>query len=296
VLDKPEWFDAGFFGFTPREAELTDPQQRVFLECAWTALEDGGLDPERYGGSVGVFAGASMNTYLLDNIGSHREQIAEFVTQFQTDGYPLLLGNDKDYLATRCAYKFNLHGPAITVQTACSTSLVAVVQAVNALLAYQCDAALAGGVSISFPQERGHLYQDGAIASGNGHTRAFDADAQGTVFGSGCGIVLLKRLKDALADGDHIYATIRGAAVNNDGSDKVSYVSPRREWASRGHFPGARPRRCDRRHDRLCRGAWDSDATGRSNRGECADAGFSRYDGAHALLSSGHSEDQCRAP
>lgn len=226
VLEKPEWFDAGFFGLTPREAELTDPQQRVFLECAWTALEDAGLDPARYSGSVGVFAGASMNTYLLDNIGSHREQIAEFVTHFQTDGYPLLLGNDKDYLATRCAYKFNLRGPAVTIQTACSTSLVAVVQAVNALLTYQCDAALAGGVSISFPQERGHLYQEGAIASENGHTRAFDADAQGTIFGSGCGVVLLKRLKDALAEGDHIYATIRGAAVNNDGSDKISYVAP----------------------------------------------------------------------
>lgn len=226
VLAKPEWFDAGFFGFTPREAELTDPQQRVFLECAWTALEDAGLDPARYAGTVGVFAGSSMNTYLLDNIGSHHEQIAEFVTQFQTDGYPLLLGNDKDYLATRCAYKFNLRGPAVTVQTACSTSLVAVAQAVNALLGYQCDAALAGGVSISFPQERGHVYQEGAIASGNGHTRAFDAEAQGTIFGSGCGVVLLKRLKDALADGDHIYATIRGAAVNNDGSDKMSYVAP----------------------------------------------------------------------
>ncbi len=226
VLDKPEWFDAGFFGFTPREAELTDPQHRVFLECAWTALEDAGLDPATYRGAIGVYAGASLNTYLLDNIGSHREQIAEFVTHFQADGYPLLLGNDKDYLATRCAYKFNLRGPALTVQTACSTSLVAVVQAVNALLAYQCDAALAGGVSISFPQERGHLYQEAAIASGNGHTRAFDADAQGTVFGSGCGVVLLKRLKDALADGDHIYATILGAAVNNDGSNKVSYVAP----------------------------------------------------------------------
>jgi amino acid adenylation domain-containing protein len=226
VLDQPEWFDADFFGMTPREAELTDPQHRVFLECAWSALEDAALDPARYPGTVGVFAGASLNTYLLDNIGSHREQIAEFVTHFQTDGYPLLLGADKDYLATRCAYKFNLRGPAVTIQTACSTSLVAVVQAVHALLGFQCDAALAGGVSISFPQERGHLYQEGAIASGNGQTRAFDADAQGTVFGSGCGVVVLKRLADARADGDHIYAIIRGAAVNNDGAGKVSYVAP----------------------------------------------------------------------
>lgn len=225
-LNRPEWFDAEFFEFNPREAELTDPQQRVFLECAWSALEDAGIDPSRYTGSIGVWAGSSLNTYLLDNIGSHRERIAEFVRGFQADGYPLLIGNDKDYLATRVAYKLNLRGPAINVQTACSTSLVAVVQAVNALLGYQCDAALAGGVSISFPQERGYLYQEDAIASADGHTRAFDAEARGTVFGAGCGVVVLKRLADALADRDQVYAVIRGAAVNNDGHEKVSFVAP----------------------------------------------------------------------
>jgi len=226
TLDDADKFDASFFGFTPRDAELTDPQHRVFLECSWHALEDAAIDPARYKGSIGVFAGASLNTYLLDNIASHRERLADFVSQFQADGYPLLIGSDKDYLATRVSYKLDLRGPSVTVQTACSTSLVAVVQAVNALLSYQCDTALAGGVSITFPQARGHLFQDGAILSKDGHCRAFDADATGTVFGHGCGVVVLKRLADAIADHDHIYAVIKGAALNNDGAGKVSYMAP----------------------------------------------------------------------
>ncbi|HSI10705.1 MAG TPA: amino acid adenylation domain-containing protein [Chthoniobacter sp.] len=226
TLDNADKFDAAFFGFTPRDAELTDPQQRVFLECAWHALEDAAIDPSRYKGAIGVFAGSSLNTYLLDNIASHREQLSNFVAQFQADGYPLLIGSDKDYLATRASYKLDLRGPSVTVQTACSTSLVAVVQAVNALLSYQCDAALAGGVSITFPQARGHLFQDGSILSKDGHCRAFDADATGTVFGHGCGVVVLKRLADAIADHDHIYAVIKGAALNNDGAGKVSYMAP----------------------------------------------------------------------
>jgi amino acid adenylation domain-containing protein len=226
TLDGADLFDASFFGFTPRDAELTDPQQRVFLECAWHALEDAALDPARFPGSVGVFAGSSLNTYLLDNIGSHRERLADFVAQFQADGYPLLIGSDKDYLATRVSYKLDLRGPSLTVQTACSTSLVAVVQAVGALLSHQCDAALAGGVSITFPQARGHLFQDGAILSKDGHCRAFDAAASGTVFGHGCGVVVLKRLSDAVRDNDHIYAVIKGAALNNDGAGKVSYTAP----------------------------------------------------------------------
>lgn len=226
TLDDPDKFDAAFFGVTPRDAELTDPQHRVFLECAWHALEDAGLDPQRYRGSIGVYAGSSLNTYLLDNIATHREQLADFVAQFQSDGYPLLVGSDKDYLATRVSYKLDLRGPSVTVQTACSTSLVAVVQAVNALLSYQCDAALAGGVSITFPQARGHLFQDGAILSSDGHCRPFDAKADGTVFGHGCGVVVLKRLADALTDRDHVYAVIKGAAVNNDGASKVSYMAP----------------------------------------------------------------------
>ena len=226
VLDRPEYFDAAFFGFNPREAELTDPQHRIFLECAWTALEDAGLDPGRYRGAIGVYAGASLNTYLLDNIGSHRELMTDFITQFQADGYPLLVGSDKDYLATRVSYKLNLRGPSVTVQTACSTSLVAVCHAVQALLTFQCDAALAGGVSVTFPQQRGHLYQEGAIASGDGHCRPFDADAKGTVFGSGCGVVVLKRLADALDEHDHVYAIIKSVAMNNDGASKVSFLAP----------------------------------------------------------------------
>ncbi|MEI7820161.1 MAG: type I polyketide synthase [Verrucomicrobiota bacterium] len=226
TLNDADKFDAAFFGLTPRDAELTDPQHRIFLECAVHALEDAALDPARFNGSVGVFAGSSLNTYLLHNIGSHPEVLANFVTQFQADGYQLLLGNDKDYLATRVSYKLNLRGPSLNIQTACSTSLVAVVQAANALLSYQCDAALAGGVSITFPQERGHIFQDGSIASADGHCRAFDASATGTVFGHGCGVVVLKRLTDSLADGDHIYAVIKGAAVNNDGAGKVSYMAP----------------------------------------------------------------------
>ncbi|HEX8297143.1 MAG TPA: amino acid adenylation domain-containing protein [Chthoniobacteraceae bacterium] len=226
TLADADQFDAAFFGLTPRDAELTDPQHRVFLECAWHALEDAALDTTRFRGAVGVFAGASLNTYLLDNLGSHRELIADFVSQFQADGYPLLIGSDKDYLATRVSYKLDLRGPSVTVQTACSTSLVAVCQAVQALLSYQCDAALAGGVSITFPQERGHLYQEGSIASGDGHCRPFDAEAKGTVFGHGCGVVVLKRLADAVADRDQIYAVIKGAALNNDGAGKASYLAP----------------------------------------------------------------------
>ena len=226
TLADADKFDAPFFGFTPRDAELTDPQHRVFLECAWHALEDAALDPARFRGSIGVFAGSSLNTYFLDNIGSQPGALAEFVPQFQIGSYPLVTGTDKDYLATKLSYRLDLRGPSITVQTACSTSLVAVAQAVHALLGYQCDAALAGGVSITFPQARGHLYQEGAIASADGHCRSFDAEARGTIFGHGCGVVVLKRLADALADGDPIYAVIKGAAVNNDGGGKVSFTAP----------------------------------------------------------------------
>jgi acyl transferase domain-containing protein len=226
VLADVELFDASFFGFTPREAEVTDPQHRLFLECAWEALEDAGYDPAGCAGSIGVYAGSSLNTYFLRHVLAHHGGVEHFTRGFQVDGYHLLVGNDKDYLATRVAYKLNLRGPAITVQTACSSSLVAICQACSALLACQCDLALAGGVSISFPQSRGYLYQEGAIASADGHCRPFDADAGGTVFGAGVAIVLLKRLSEALADGDHIYAVVKGVAVNNDGSDKVSFSAP----------------------------------------------------------------------
>ncbi len=226
LLDDVEMFDAAFFGITPKEAELMDPQHRVFLECAWAAFEDAGYDTEKYSGAVGVYAGQSLNTYLLANLSTNREFITEVVGQYQVGAYQVVLGNDKDYLATRVSYKLNLKGPSLTVQSACSTSLVAVAQACQSLLSYQCDMALAGGVSITFPQKRGYLYQDGGMVSPDGRCRAFDAKAQGTVFGSGAGAVLLKRLEDAIADCDHIYAVIRGSAINNDGSQKVGYTAP----------------------------------------------------------------------
>ncbi|MGA1238961.1 MAG: type I polyketide synthase, partial [Limisphaerales bacterium] len=226
VLDGVEEFDPGFFGMTVRDAEVTDPQQRVFLECCWQAFEDAALDPGEVRGGVGVYAGCSLNTYVLRQVFGEAGAAEAFVQAFQADAYQVLVGNDKDYLATRVAHKLNLRGPAMTVQTACSSSLVAVCQAVAALQAYQCDLALAGGVSITFPQVRGHVYQEGAIPSADGHCRPFDASASGTVFGSGCGVVLLKRLSEAVEDGDPVYAVIRGAALNNDGGDKMSFLAP----------------------------------------------------------------------
>jgi acyl transferase domain-containing protein len=224
VLDEADLFDNEFFGVTPKDAAITDPQHRVFMEVAWSALEDAGLNPAA--SVIGIFAGCGMNTYCLNHVLRNEEAIRTFLQGFQAEGYPILIGSDKDYLATRVAYKFGLRGPAITVQTACSSSLVAVGQAVAALNTYQCDAALAGGVSISFPQERGYVHQEGAIASADGHCRAFDAGATGTVFGSGCGVVVLKRLADAIAERDYIYGVIRSVAVNNDGSEKVSFAAP----------------------------------------------------------------------
>ena len=226
VLRDAAAFDAAFFGIHPREAERMDPQQRVFLECAWEAMEHAGYDPGRCPGPVGVWAGASLNSYLLYNLCADRDYIARLLCGYQQTGPAEFLGNEKDFLATRVSYKLNLRGPSLTVQTACSTSLVAVAQACQALLAYQCDMALAGGVSISFPQRRSYPYQEGGMASADGHTRTFDADAAGVVFGDGAGCVVLKRLSDARADGDQIFAVIRGTAVNNDGAGKVSYSAP----------------------------------------------------------------------
>lgn len=221
VLEDIEWFDASFFGFNPKEAEITDPQHRLFLECAWSALENAGYNSEKYAGSISVYGGASgINTYLLNNLYSNSE-LKELVGDYQ-----LFIANDKDFLTTRVSYKLNLKGPSITVQTACSTSLVAIGLACQNLLNYQSDMALAGGVSIILPQKAGYLYQQGMILSPDGHCRAFDAKAQGTVIGSGVGIVVLKRLEDAIADGDYIHAVIKGSAINNDGSLKVGYSAP----------------------------------------------------------------------
>ena len=220
VLEDADKFDAAFFGINPKEAEIMDPQQRIFLECAWEALEDAGYDSEREARPIGVFAGLSMNTYLMANLASNAGLME------QVNGFQTTFANDKDYLSTRVSYKLNLRGPSMTIQTACSTSLVTVCIACQQLASYQCDVALAGGVSIMFPQKKGHLYQEGGISSADGHCRAFDARANGTVAGEGVGIVVLKRLADAVADGDHIYAVIKGFAINNDGAMKAGFTAP----------------------------------------------------------------------
>ncbi len=226
VLDGIENFDAAFFGMSPREAALTDPQQRVFLECSVAALEDAAIDPACATGPIGVFAGSALNTYFLRHVVPHQQALRAFTSQFQVGQYQELLGAMQDFVASRVAYKLNLKGPAVTVQSACSTSLLAVAQACQSLQLYQCDAALAGGVSISVPQKRGYESLEGGMVSSDGHVRPFDKDANGTVFGSGCGVVVLKRLEDAVAAGDHIYAVIRGTGVNNDGADKIGFTAP----------------------------------------------------------------------
>lgn len=220
-LQEMEQFDAGFFGFSPLDARILDPQHRHFLECTWEALEDAGYDPARYNGSIGVFAGSGHNAYLPYNLLSNPQLVADV-------GFFLLrhTGNDKDFLTTRASYCLDLRGPSVNVQTACSTSLVAVHLAAQSLLNAECDMALAGGVTIELPHHQGYLYKESEILSPDGHCRPFDASAGGTVFGSGVGVVMLKRLNDAIADGDNIHAVIKASAVNNDGAGKVSYLAP----------------------------------------------------------------------
>lgn len=220
VLDDADCFDAAFFGCTPREAELMDPQQRVFLEVAWEACEHAGYDPAAMPGAVGVFAGIAQNTYLLHNLAPHPD-LARSLAHYQ-----LTLGNEKDFLATRAAYKLNLRGPCLSVQTACSSSLVAVHLACQSLLAGECDAALVGGGRIRVPLHAGYHYEEGGIPSPDGKCRPFAADARGAVAGSGMAAVVLKRLSDALADGDTIHAIIKGTAINNDGSAKAGFTAP----------------------------------------------------------------------
>jgi phthiocerol/phenolphthiocerol synthesis type-I polyketide synthase E len=220
ALEGVELFDAELFGYSPREAEIMDPQQRVFLECAWAALDDAGYDPQRCRGAVGIYGGMSMSTYVIRLL-SRPDLVPQLATQQGT------IANLHDFLCTRVSYKLSLEGPSLTIQTACSTSLVAVHLACQALLSGECEMALAGGVSIRIPQQAGYIYREGGIASADGHCRAFDARASGTVGGAGVGIVVLKRLESALADGDSICAVIKGSAINNDGSAKPSYTAPR---------------------------------------------------------------------
>ena len=218
LLDDVDKFDASLFNMSPTEAELMDPQHRLFLECAWESLEQAGYCSDRGKWRIGVFGGVGVNRYLLNNF-DRRFLIAGSSIKIAT-------GNDKDYLTTRVSYKLGLTGPSICVQTACSTSLVAVHLACRSLLDYQTDIALAGAVSLKMPQQSGYIFEEGGIVSPDGHCRAFDAFAAGTVFSSGVGMVVLKRLEDALEDGDTIHAVIRGSAINNDGAVKVGFTAP----------------------------------------------------------------------
>ncbi|MHB8790240.1 MAG: beta-ketoacyl synthase N-terminal-like domain-containing protein [Desulfobulbaceae bacterium] len=226
ILDNIDLFDADFFGYNAKDAESIDPQQRIFLEVAWEALENAGCNPATSKGSVGVFAGTGSSDYGKRIAASLGGVTSGF------DSFQAMLGNDVDFLATRVSYKLNLTGPSFSLQTACSTSLVAVHVACQHLLTYQCDVALAGGVSIRLPQGIGYTYRDGMIWSPDGFCRAFDAKAQGTIFGRGAGIVVLKRLSEALADRDCIHAVIKGSAINNDGALKVGYTAPSVEGQS----------------------------------------------------------------
>lgn len=220
VFDHHDRFDAGFFGINPNEAKTMDPQHRFFLECSWEAFEDAGYVPGQTSGSVGVFAGTAMNTYITEVLLKNRE----FLSRVSPE--QIMIGNDKDYVPTRVSYKLNLKGPSISVNTACSSSLVAIHLARQSLLLGECDMALAGGVSVLLSTSSGYTYMKEGILSPDGHCRPFDADSKGTIWGDGCGAVLLKRLSDAVADNDNIYAVIKGSAVNNDGSNKVGFTAP----------------------------------------------------------------------
>ncbi len=219
IIDDIDGFDAGFFNVTPREAELLDPQQRVFLECAWHALEDAGVDPYDTALRIAVYGGAGTPYYLVDAL------VNKAVKKYAS-GALIVTSADRDYLTTRVSFKLNLKGPSMNVQTACSTSLVSVTLGIDSLLNHQSDLVLAGGVSLEVPAHRGYIYQAGGLQSPDGRCRSFDKDAGGTVFSRGCAIVALKRLSDAIADGDHIYSVILGGAINNDGNRKVSFTAP----------------------------------------------------------------------
>ncbi|MBY4605685.1 acyltransferase domain-containing protein [Bacillus sp. SPARC3] len=220
IIDEVSDFDAEFFGYSPREAALMDPQIRLMHECTWEALEHAGCDAERFNGLIGLYAGASSN---LSWMGRHMSSLHK-----NEDAFQIMHLNDSSF-ASRIAYKLNLKGPSVSVQTACSTSLVAIHMACQGLIGGECDLALAGGVTLSLPHISGYLYQEGMIYSADGHCRPFDEKANGTIFGEGAGVVALKRLKDAQAEGDVIYAVIKGSAINNDGNNKAGYTAPSAE-------------------------------------------------------------------
>lgn len=219
-------FDADFFGFPPQMARMMDPQHRLFLQCAWHAMEDAGTDPAGFDGSIGVYATSGASIYLLHNLLTHHDPDTVFGQGATFDLVNMSLLNDKDYLATRVSHQFDLRGPSLTVQTACSSSMVAIHSACQSLINGESDMALAGGVSLRVPHQVGYWHEPGSMVSGSGHCRPFDAHADGTVFGSGVAVVVLKPLQAALDDGDRIHAVIRGSAINNDGSAKMTYAAP----------------------------------------------------------------------
>ena len=220
VLEDADRFDAAFFGISAREATVLDPQQRLFLELCWSALENAAIDPNRGQDLIGVYAGSANNSYLP----AMRLEDPELIQRYGE--FATMLASEKDYVATRAANRLNLRGPAVSIHTACSTSLVAITQAWHALAQGQCDVALAGGVTLVVPQISGYLHVEGSMESADGRCRPFDAEASGTVFASGGGVVVLKRLKQALADGDTVYGVIKGVGLNNDGGDKASFTAP----------------------------------------------------------------------
>ena len=226
LLDGIAEFDADFFGFTPQAARMTDPQHRLFMQSAWHALEDAGYDPAQIEGSVGVYATSTTSGYLLHNIMSNHDPNVVIGQGVTFEMVNLSLQNDKDYLATKVAHQFNLRGPALSVQTACSSALVAVHLACQSILNGECEMALAGGASLRIPHHVGYWYDPGSMVSATGHCRPFDVRSDGTIFGSGVGVVVLKSLQDAVDDGDRIHAVIRGSALNNDGSTKMTYAAP----------------------------------------------------------------------
>ncbi|MEO0868076.1 MAG: type I polyketide synthase, partial [Cyanobacteria bacterium J06642_11] len=215
----PTQFDARFFGYSPREAELIDPQHRVFLECAWAALEDAGYDSQQYDGTIGVYGGAALNSYVV-NLHSNP------AIRDSTDPVQAVISNVMGLMPTRVSYQLDLKGPSCGIQTGCSTALVAIHTACQSLLSHECDMALAGGVTVSNATPQGYTYQPDSIAAPDGVCRAFDAKGQGTLFGNGVGLVVLKRLQAAIRDGDYIYAVVKGSAINNDGADKVGLTAP----------------------------------------------------------------------
>ena len=227
IIAGPDLFDNELFGISPREAQVTDPQQRQLLELSWLALEDAACDPETYPGPIGVFAGVMNNSYYAENV-QHNRRAVEGFGAFNT-----MTANEKDYAATRISHRLNLHGPSVSVHTACSTSLVATHLACQSLRLHECDVALAGGASVNVPVAAGYVYNEGGMLSADGHCRAFDAKATGTTFGDGAAVVVLKRLSDALTDGDVIHAVILGSAINNDGASKASFTAPSVEGQAR---------------------------------------------------------------